>query len=74
MNGEVPKRLDGQALETDADSKGDGVADNKSHNYFDDETESWGRKDTQVEEEDGEFGDVLDKSVQDLGHVIELKM
>jgi len=74
MNGKVPERPDGQALEPDADSKGDGVAGNKSHDYFDDEAESWGRKDAEVEEEDGEFGNVSDKCVEDLGNVIELRM
>ncbi len=61
-------------MENDAEGKGDGVASHKSHGDFDREAKARGREDAKVEEEDREFGNVLDKGVEYLADIIELKI
>jgi hypothetical protein len=50
------------------------VASHKSHGDFDHEAKARGREDAKVEEEDREFGNVLDKGVEYLADIIELKI
>jgi hypothetical protein len=49
------------------------MANNHDHRELDREPELWGGKDAEVEEENGEFGDVLDEGVEDLRDVVELE-
>jgi hypothetical protein len=70
---QIPEGVEREALHPNTDGEGDGVTDYHDHRELNGEPEFWGRKDAEVEEEDGEFGDVLDEGVEDLGDVVELE-
>jgi hypothetical protein len=73
MNRAIPERLNWQALDSDAESEGDRVAGHPSHGYFNHEAKMGSGEDAEVQEEDGEFGDILNESVEDLTNIVELK-
>ena len=48
------------------------MADDPSYHNLGPEAEAGSREDAQVEEEDGEFGGILDNNVKDLRDEVEL--
>ena len=68
----IPERIKREALHSDADGEGDGVADYNGHCELDREPEVWGGKYTEVEEQDRELGNILDERVENLRDVVEL--
>jgi hypothetical protein len=48
------------------------MADEPGHHNLGQEAEAGSGEDAKVEEEDGEFGGILDNNVKDLGDVVEL--
>jgi len=68
----IPERIKREALHGNAEGEGDGVTHYHGHCELDREPEAWCGENAEVKEEDGEFGDVLDEGVKDLGDVVEL--
>jgi hypothetical protein len=60
-------------LHANTNGKCDSMANNHDHRELDREPELRGGENAEVEEEDGEFGDVLDEGVEDLRDVVELE-
>ncbi len=59
-------------MHTNSNGKGDGMTDDNDHAELNGKSEAGCGENTEIKEENGKFGDVLNESIEDLGNVVEL--